>query len=274
MLVFESLGKTYPDGTHALSSLSLSLVEGEVCVILGASGCGKTSLLRLAAGLEKPTAGSILLDGKRLTGPDAAIGFVFQEPRLLPWLRIAENIGFGLSALPARERARRVEEALDLIGLSGHAARWPRDLSGGQQQRVALARALVTKPKVLLLDEPFSALDAITREGLQDHLLSLWQLYRPTVLMVTHDVEEAVVLAGRVVVLKPKPGRIFDETRIDIARPRERSGPAFDAVKRRLRRSLDLSLGAGLESETSHQIGGSTGEFLNRRFRDEEDVRA
>jgi sulfonate transport system ATP-binding protein len=251
MLIIDSLGKTYPDGTQALSCVSLSIPDGGVCVILGASGCGKTSLLRLAAGLERPSAGSISLEGQKLTGPHEAIGFVFQEPRLLPWLNVAENIGFGLAALPQRERVRRVEEALHLIGLGESGSRWPRDLSGGQQQRVALARALVTKPKVLLLDEPFSALDAITREGLQDHLLSLWQLYRPTVLLMTHDVEEAAVLADHVVILKPKPGRIFDEARITIARPRRRSGPDFESVKRLLRESLDQSLATSQDRDLS-----------------------
>ena len=243
MLTVEALSKIYPDGTRALSRVSFTLQTGAIGIVLGASGCGKTSLLRIAAGLEDATEGRVALDGEAIVAPHEAIGLVFQEPRLLPWLRIEDNIGFGLAAVSGKERTRRVGEALEHVGLADQARRWPRDLSGGQQQRIALARALVVRPKVLLLDEPFSALDAMTREGLQDHLLSLWALYRPTILMVTHDVEEAVALADRVIVMQPKPGRVFDDVTLPDARPRLRSSPAFDATKRRLRASLDQSLG-------------------------------
>ena len=247
MLTVEALTKTYADGTPALSRVSLTLRAGEIGVVLGASGCGKTSLLRLVAGLEPATSGRVTLDGEPLIAPHSAIGMVFQESRLLPWLRVDENVGFGLSAVPAAEWRQQVAESLSHVGLADQARRWPRDLSGGQQQRVALARALVARPKVLLLDEPFSALDALTREGLQDHLLTLWARHRPTILMVTHDVEEAVALADRVFVLQPKPGRVFDDVAVPLARPRLRSGAAFEATKQRLRNSLDSALSRSAE---------------------------
>ena len=152
---------------------------------------------------------------------------MFQEPRLLPWLSVSDNIAFGLDGVSAAERKARVSHALDKVGLSEHADRWPRDLSGGQQQRVSIARAFVTNPKVLLLDEPFSALDAFTRASLHEHLLGLWEETRPTVVLVTHDVQEAVTLADRAVVMQPKPGRIFDELPLTLSRPRDKTGLAL-----------------------------------------------
>ena len=163
MLFLEHLSKTYADGTRALSDINLTVQEGEIVSLIGGSGCGKTTLLRLVAGLDRESAGRIRLDGEVLSGPHPDVGIVFQEPRLLPWLSVFDNIAFGLDGVGAAERKTRVSHALDKIGLSEHADRWPRDLSGGQQQRVSIARAFVTNPKVLLLDEPFSALDAFTR---------------------------------------------------------------------------------------------------------------
>ena len=242
MLSFEHLSKTYADGTRALSDINLTVHEGEIVALIGGSGCGKTTLLRLIAGLDRESSGRIRLDGEVLSGPHPAIGIVFQEPRLLPWLSVFDNIAFGLSGVSAAERKARVTHALEKIGLVEHANRWPRDLSGGQQQRVAIARAFVTNPKVLLLDEPFSALDAFTRASLHEHLLALWQESRPTVLLVTHDVHEAVALADRAVVMRPKPGRIDDDLALRLARPRERASPAFEAAARRVLAALDSSL--------------------------------
>ncbi|MBN8921180.1 MAG: ABC transporter ATP-binding protein, partial [Rhizobiales bacterium] len=165
-----------------------------------------------------------------------------QEPRLLPWLTVAGNVGFGLADRPRGERAQRVADALERVGLSDKAGVWPRELSGGQAQRVAIARALVPRPAVLLLDEPFSALDAFTRIDLQDHLLGLWADLRPTLVIVTHDVEEAIVLADRIVVMRPRPGRLFEEIAADLPRPRDRQSAAFDFVKRRVLAALDRSL--------------------------------
>jgi len=243
MLELARLSKTYADGTHALADITLEVRESEIVSLVGGSGCGKTTLLRLIAGLDRPSAGEIRLDGERLSEPSSpAVGIVFQEPRLLPWLTVADNVGFGLSGLAAGERRGRVAHALERVGLSEHARRWPRELSGGQQQRVAIARAFVTEPKVLLLDEPFSALDAFTRASLHEHLLGLWEESRPTVLLVTHDVQEAVTLADRAVVMQPKPGRIFDEQSLHLARPRDRLSPAFESATRRVLSTLDNSL--------------------------------
>jgi len=239
MLAIEHLGKTYADGTKALSNINLSVHSGEIAALIGGSGCGKTTILRLIAGLDHATGGQIILDGEAITGPHPAVAVVFQEPRLLPWLTVADNIGFGLEALPQAERAERIGSALARIGLAEHAGRWPRDLSGGQQQRVAIARALVTRPKLLLLDEPFSALDAFTRASLHGALLDLWEDVKPTVLIVTHDVSEAVTLADRAFVMRAHPGRVHDELPVTLARPRQRTSTGFEQDVRRLLEALD-----------------------------------
>ena len=242
MLVLDCLSKTYADGTRALEEASLQVGHSEIVALIGGSGCGKTTLLRLVAGLDRASAGTVMLDGERIEAPHPDIGIVFQEPRLLPWLSVADNVGFGLADRPAAERRDRVSHALERVGLAEHARRWPRGLSGGQQQRVAVARALVTRPRVLLLDEPFSALDAFTRAGLHAHLLALWDESRPTILLVTHDVGEAVALAERVVVLRPQPGRIEEEMALGLARPRDPASPEIDAARHRVMAGLDRSL--------------------------------
>jgi sulfonate transport system ATP-binding protein len=211
--------------------------------------------LRLIAGLDIPTHGAISLDGEPVREPHPGIGIVFQEPRLLPWQDVADNVGFGLLDRPAAERKARVAHALERVGLSGHAHRWPKDLSGGQQQRAAIARAFVTQPRVLLLDEPFSALDAFTRASLHEHLLALWTESRPTVLMVTHDVHEAVFLADRVMVMRPKPGRIEEELPVGLSRPRDRASPAMDAASRRVMAALDRSLKPARDAKAVEPAG-------------------
>jgi sulfonate transport system ATP-binding protein len=242
MLRLDGVGKTYPNGVHALERFSAKIPQGEIVAIIGGSGCGKSTLLRAIAGLDRASTGTIVLDDTAITAPHEKIGIIFQEPRLLPWLSVADNIGFGLFGLPAALRRENVGQALARVGLAEKAKAWPRELSGGQAQRVAIARALVPRPEVLLLDEPFSALDAFTRRDLQDHLLDLWADTRPTLLLVTHDVDEAVVLADRVLVMRPRPGRLFAEIQVNLARPRDRSSPLFDSVKRRVMTALDRSL--------------------------------
>ena len=242
MLTLSNVGKTYPNGVRALEGATLEVAPGEIVVVVGGSGCGKSTLLRLVCGLDRPSHGAITLDGTPITEPHEKIGMVFQEPRLLPWLSVADNVGFGLNDRPREERHARVAMQLERVALHDKAAVWPRELSGGQAQRTALARALVTRPEVLLLDEPFSALDAFTRTDLQDHLLDLWADTRPTLLVVTHDVDEAVVLADRIAVMRPRPGRVFAEIEADLPRPRDRQSAAFDAVKRRVLNALDRSL--------------------------------
>jgi sulfonate transport system ATP-binding protein len=199
-------------------------------------------MLRAISGLDTPSRGTVALDGKIITEPREEIGIIFQEPRLLPWLSVADNVGFGLDGVPREERRARVQRALVRVGLADKANVWPRELSGGQAQRVAIARALVPRPQVLLLDEPFSALDAFTRADLQVHLLDLWAELKPTLIMVTHDVEEAVVVADRIMVMCPRPGRVYEEINCDLPRPRDRQSAAFDFVKRRVLSALDRSL--------------------------------
>lgn len=242
MLVVETVGRVYPNGLRALDRVALDLKAGEILAVVGGSGCGKSTLLRLVSGLDRASEGRVLVDGVEIAAPHPAVGIVFQEPRLLPWLTVADNVGFGLAEVARSERDARVAAALAKVGLADYGGRWPRELSGGQAQRVAIARALVPRPSVLLLDEPFSALDAFTRADLQEHLLDLWAETKPTLVLVTHDIEEAVVLADRVVVMRPRPGRIAAEFAVDLARPRDRLAPEFEAVKRRILRSLDETL--------------------------------
>jgi sulfonate transport system ATP-binding protein len=251
MLELASVSKTYPDGTQALAGVSLTVGKAEIVAIIGGSGCGKSTLLRVASGLDRPTGGEVRLDGALILAPHASVGLVFQEPRLLPWLTIAANVGFGLAELSPAARRAKVDEALARVGLAEHAARWPRELSGGQAQRASLARALVTGPSVLLLDEPFSALDAFTRTDLQDHLLDLWADGRPTLLLVTHDIEEALVLADRVVVMRARPGRLASVMKVGLPRPRDRLSGAFEAAKRRLLADLGRA-GTQLRGEELH----------------------
>jgi sulfonate transport system ATP-binding protein len=242
MLTIERVGKTYPNGVRALDGVNIEVAPGEVVAVVGGSGCGKSTLLRAISGLDTPSQGRVVLDGVEIVAPQEKIGIIFQEPRLLPWLTVAQNVGFGLEHRPRAERRERVARALARVGLTDKAGNWPRELSGGQAQRVAIARALVPRPEVLLLDEPFSALDAFTRTDLQDHLLDLWSEERPTLILVTHDVDEAIVLADRILVMKPRPGRIYEEIVADLPRPRDRQSAAFDFAKRRVLAALDRSL--------------------------------
>ena len=207
MLSLEHIGKTYPNGVHALDDISFTVEPGEIVAVIGGSGCGKSTLLRAISALDRPTQGRVVLDGQPITSPHEKIGIVFQEPRLLPWLTVADNVAFGLTDRPMRRRRHRAAGALSRVGLGEKARVWPRELSGGQAQRVAIARALVPQPELLLLDEPFSALDAFTRVDLQDHLLDLWNDLRPMMILVTHDVDEAIALADRIMVMRSRPGR-------------------------------------------------------------------
>ena len=242
MLALDRIGKIYPNGVNALERFSADIRLGEIVAIIGGSGCGKSTLLRAIAGLDRATSGTVTLDDISIIGaarqnrhhlPGAAAAALAQRRRQYRFWPVGS----------ARQyQARESRAALARVGLSDKASAWPRELSGGQAQRVAIARALVPQPEVLLLDEPFSALDAFTRRDLQDHLLDLWADTRPTLLLVTHDVDEAVVLADRVLVMRPRPGRLFEEIRINLARPRDRASPHFDNFKRRVLTALDRSL--------------------------------
>jgi sulfonate transport system ATP-binding protein len=233
MLEISALSKHF-DGAAALDGVDFAVAQGEIVAILGTSGCGKSTLLRLVGGIDRPTSGEARLDGRAVTEPSPQLGFVFQEPRLMPWLSVCDNVAFGLAGMPQRQRRDLALAALDKVGLAGAAGLWPRQLSGGMAQRVAIARALVTRPSVLLLDEPFSALDAFTRLNLQQHLLEIWQHERPTMLFVTHDIDEALMLADRVIVLLGRPGRVRRDEAIELARPRRRGDPRLARWRERL----------------------------------------
>ena len=221
---------------EVLKGINLEAETGEFIVLVGPSGCGKSTLLNMIAGFLTPSAGTILVDGRIVTGAGADRGMVFQEYALFPWRTVIENVRFGpmIRRLPAAEQLALAHRYLAMVGLSNHADAYPYQLSGGMKQRVAIARALVNDPSVLLMDEPFGALDAQTRETLQEELLAIWQQDRKTVVFVTHSINEALFLADRVVIMATRPGSIRETVDVTIPHPRDRSGDAFVALERRL----------------------------------------
>ncbi|MCX5960957.1 MAG: ABC transporter ATP-binding protein [Cyanobacteria bacterium] len=241
MLQLESVSKIYRNGFTALDGIDLRIEAGERVAILGSSGCGKSTLLRLAAGLSRPSSGRVLLHGQPVLRPQPSVGFIFQEPRLMPWLSVEDNVAFGLRG-PASRRKAKVHVPLVRVGLSTYAEYYPKQLSGGMAQRVAIARALASTPDLILLDEPFSALDAIRRAELQEHFLELWETDRLSTLLVTHDVEEAIVLADRILVMQPYPGRFIEEVRVDLPLEQRREAAGFEALKQRLIHALRTAL--------------------------------
>jgi NitT/TauT family transport system ATP-binding protein len=224
-VVVEGVSKTYADragrAVRALEGIDLTVDSEEFVAVLGPSGCGKSTLLNMIAGLLAPTTGSIWLDGE-VTGDGATTAMVFQEFALFPWRTVQANVEFGLEEMgvPAAERGRRGRRFIALTGLAGFEAKYPHQLSGGMRQRVGIARALAVEPSVLLMDEPFSALDAQTRQLMQDELLAIWERTRKTIVYVTHNIHEAVYMADRVVVLSRRPGRVLAEVKIELERPR------------------------------------------------------
>ncbi len=219
-----------PEGGEflALESASLEVGAGELVSLLGPSGCGKSTLLRLIAGLDEPSEGELFVGSEPITGPSASRGLVFQDPNLFPWLTVRRNVEAGLVARGVRrEQAHEVDEYLRLVGLESFADSFPHHLSGGMAQRVALARALINHPKILLLDEPLGALDAFTRMKMQDEVLRLWQARRTTMVFVTHDIDEAIYMSDRIVIMTPRPGRIERLIEVGLSRPRQRSGAEF-----------------------------------------------
>lgn len=222
--------------TVALEDATLAVQPGEFVCLIGASGCGKSTLLRIIAGFESPTAGETIVRGKRVEGPGPDRGMVFQDYGLFPWLTVRRNIAFGPESRgkAQAEIAAITDRFLGMIGLTAFAEAYPHQLSGGMKQRVAIARVLANDAKVVLMDEPFGALDAMTRERLQDELLGLWASNGLTIVFVTHAIEEAIFLADRVVVMSPGPGRIVQDIRIALPRPRDVSSPEFNALRREL----------------------------------------
>ncbi len=239
ILDVQGVGKTYflnGERIEALRDANLTVRKGEFVCLIGASGCGKSTLLRIVAGFEEPTAGQALMWGKPVDGPGPQRGMVFQDYGLFPWLTVRQNIGFGPAARgrPGAEVRETAERFVEMVGLTRFADAFPHQLSGGMKQRVAIARVLANDAEMVLMDEPFGALDAMTRERLQDELLEIWQRTKLTVLFVTHSIEEAIFLADRVVVMEPGPGRIANEHRIGLSRPRDVASPEFNAVRRDL----------------------------------------
>ena len=242
-LDIRAVSKTYRvDGevVEVLRNLHFTVSEEELVTVIGASGCGKSTLLRLIVGLDTFYSGDILLDGTRIAGPGAERGIVFQDHRLLPWLSVEQNIALGLDAsnLPQADVARLVASYIDLVKLAGFGRAYPHQLSGGMAQRAAIARALVSEPRILLLDEPLGALDSQIRAYLQDELLRIHQRGKVTMVMVTHDIEEAVYLSDKIVVMEPRPGRVRGVVPVELPHPRDRASAAFAAVKQRVLAAL------------------------------------
>jgi NitT/TauT family transport system ATP-binding protein/sulfonate transport system ATP-binding protein len=243
-LKIDQVSRTFPARaghapTQALEPTNLAIGDNDFVTILGPSGCGKSTLLRIIAGLDRPSSGRVLLDGREVTGPGAERGMVFQSYTLFPWLTVRENIAFGLRerGIAQAKRHKIADAFIHQVGLTGFENHWPKQLSGGMQQRTAIARALANDPKILLLDEPFGALDNQTRALMQEMLLGIWERDQKTVLFVTHDIEEAIFLGSRVIVMSARPGRIKAEIIVDLPHPRSykvKTTPEFVALKERL----------------------------------------
>lgn len=253
-LAIDSLNKFFrinDDTVAVLKDINLLVEAGEFVSIIGPSGCGKSTLLRLVVGLDGDFTGAIRLGNDIISGPGLNRGMVFQEARLYPWLTVASNVAFGLGKHHAQgEKRRIVKEHLELVGLAGFANAYPHQLSGGMQQRVSIARALVNRPQVLLLDEPFGALDAITRIYMQQEIIRIWEAEKTTILLVTHDIDEAIFLGDRVVVMSQRPSTIKSVTPVELPRPRDRN--SFDFVK--LRRSIYAEFFAEVEVPFAYSI--------------------
>ncbi|MET3131557.1 NitT/TauT family transport system ATP-binding protein [Oxalobacteraceae bacterium GrIS 1.11] len=235
----KAVNQVFGAGEHriiALKDIDLDIASGEFVCLLGPSGCGKSTLLNAIAGFARPTSGQILVDGRPVTGPGPERGMVFQEYALFPWMTIERNIAFGLeiAGRPAPAIKERVDLLLKMLGLQEFRARFPKDLSGGMRQRVAIARVLALDSPIMLMDEPFGALDALTRRNLQDELLKIWKSFGTTIVFVTHSIEESIYLADRTIVMTYRPGSVKREVTIDLARPREPSDPEFNRYQRLL----------------------------------------
>jgi ABC-type nitrate/sulfonate/bicarbonate transport system ATPase subunit len=237
--------REFKDGLNssvlALDQVSLEIHPGELVSLIGPSGCGKSTLLRLIAGLDTPDAGQIRLDGEPITGTSYLRGLVFQDPTLYPWLTVRHNVALGPKARGLENVTAEIAEYINLVGLEGFENSYPHQLSGGMAQRVALARALINHPKVLLLDEPLGALDAFTRMRMQDEILRIWENRRTTMIFVTHDIDEAIYLSDRIVIMTPRPGRIQQTIAVAIGRPRVRNHPDFFRIRSNVLELLDFA---------------------------------
>jgi ABC-type nitrate/sulfonate/bicarbonate transport system ATPase subunit len=226
---------------YALKDVDLQIGKSEFVSIIGPSGCGKTTLLRLIAGLDKPQSGSLILDGETIAGPSHERGYIFQQPTLFPWATVHDNTAMGLKARKVYEQQKnRVQEYIDMIGLGGFENSYPHEISGGMAQRVAIIRSLINEPKVLLLDEPLGALDAFKRIELQSLLIDVWKKTQTTMVMVTHDVDEAIALSNRIVIMSPRPGQITGIVTVDLGEDRDRNSDDFIALRKEILKTLHL----------------------------------
>jgi NitT/TauT family transport system ATP-binding protein len=239
------VGKTAP--IAVLDSVDLDVFRGEFVCIVGPSGCGKSTLLNIIAGFLRPTAGEVSVNGTPVLGPDPQRIFVFQENGIFPWLTVEENIGFGLQRLTPAEKAPIVQRYIEMVGLTKFEKLYPRELSGGMRQRVEIARALAANPDIIYMDEPFGALDFLTRLKMRADLIRIWQEERKTILFVTHDIEESVQLADRVIVLSPRPGKIIKDLTIDLPRPRDLDASAYLEARDEIFHTMGMSLWVGSE---------------------------
>lgn len=247
-LVARSINRVFDDQSgnpvQALKDFNLTVYEGEIVGLIGPSGCGKSTFLRLAAGLDPLQSGTLEYLGQPVKDVDPDRGFVFQAPTLFDWLTVRGNVAFGLKATKRYKGSeQRIQEMIDLMGLTGFEDSYPYQLSGGMQSRTSLARTFIQKPGLILLDEPLSALDAFMRASLQDEIINIWRRYNPSIILVTHDIEEAVYLCDRVVVLTARPATVIDEVVIDLERPRDRIGDEFIAIRHRI---LDILNSGGV----------------------------
>lgn len=249
-------GKKMGDAVHVLESVNLTVHEGEFVVIVGPSGCGKSTLLNAIGGFVRPTAGEVIVEGAPVAGPDARRIFVFQEQGVFPWLTVEQNIAFGLDAHAPEKRREIVAHYIELVGLAGFGKSYPRELSGGMRQRVEIARAMAANPHIIYMDEPFGALDFITRLKMRSDLVSLWQREKKTILFVTHDIEEAVQLADRVLVMSRRPATVQEEIRVDLERPRDLDSKGYIEARDRIFHSMGMSLRVGSEEEGSGSAQG------------------
>jgi len=262
MLTVENLNKTYisqGSQTPALVDINLRIAEGEFICLLGPSGCGKSTLLKIIAGLIPATSGRIAINGKAVSGPGPERAVVFQDYALFPWMTVRDNIEFGLEArkLPVAERREISNRLLNVVGLSDFAERFPHQLSGGMKQRVSLARALAVDPSLLLMDEPFGALDAQTRQLLQDELLRIWREYRKTVVFVTHSIEEAIYLSDRIAVMTARPGRIKQIVSVPELRPRDMASVDMNQRQREVRAVLGEEIARAAALEEADLMAGA-----------------
>jgi len=229
------------DELVALSAVDLTVAEGEFVCLLGPSGCGKSTLLNIIGGFETPTAGAVTIDGQTVTGPDPRRVFVFQEYGIFPWASVWDNVALGLRKLSKDQLARTIQRTIDLVGLKGFERSFPSELSGGMRQRVAVARALAVKPDIILMDEPLGALDSLTRMQMRSEILRIWQEEKMTILFVTHDIDEALQLSDRIVVMSPRPGRIAEIVEVRQQHPRVIGSEEYVRVKHRLYELLGVS---------------------------------